>query len=131
MKERKTKTALMTKAYVYMAVVLVGAAAVTLTVGEPVLNLHKAAGLGLAMVTVLPVFFMLIRAMNTAETRKVLIIFVGGFFFKLIVLLIGIWLGLAKVGWEITSFTVGCLAFVFAFQICESIYFWAKKDYLN
>lgn len=114
-----------------MAVVLAGAATVTLTVGEPVLNLYKAAGLGLAMITVLPVFFMLIRAMNGGDTKKILKTFVVGFFFKLIVLLAGIWLGLAKAGWEITSFTVSCLAFVFAFQICESIYFWVKKDILD
>ena len=121
----------MSEAYVYMAVVVAGAAAVTLTVGEPLLNLHKAAGLGLAMITVLPVFFMLIRAMSGGDTKKILRTFVIGFFFKLIVLLAGIWLGLAKSGLEITSFTVGCLAFVFAFQICESIYFWVKKDTLD
>lgn len=120
----------MTKSYVYMAAVLAGAVAVTLAVGEPVLNLHKAAGLGLAMVTVLPVFFMLIHAMNTGETTRILIIFFGGFLFKLIILLAGIWLGVGKLDLEMTSFTVGCLAFVFAFQICESLYFWLKKTSL-
>ena len=110
-----------------MAVVLIVAAIVTLAVEPAGINFVKIAGVVLAAVTVLPIFFLLAKRIKSGSPKKVLATFVVGFFYKLIVLMAGIWLGLSKVGWEVASFTASCLAFVFAFQVCESLYFWANS----
>ena len=121
----------MAKAGRYMVGVLILALAVTLAVGNAGLDIDKIAGIGLASLTVLPVFYILIRAMRSRETKTVLKTFIGGFFYKLIVLMAGIWLGLVKAGWDVTDFTVGCLSFVFAYQVCESLYFWVNREIVN
>lgn len=114
-----------------MAVVLIVAAIITLAVEPPGINFVKIAGVILAAVTVLPVFFLLAKRIKSGSPKKVLAAFVVGFFYKLIVLMAGIWLGLSKAGWEVAGYTASCLAFVFAFQVCESLYFWANREVLN
>ncbi|MDP8239851.1 MAG: hypothetical protein P9X24_12240 [Candidatus Hatepunaea meridiana] len=118
----------MGKSSKYMAAVLIGAAIITFFVGDLGINLVKLAGIVLASLAVLPVFFLLVLAMRSGEMKRIMITFVGGFFFKLGVLLFGVWWALTKSGWELISFTVSCLVFVFAFQVCESLYFWANKE---
>ncbi len=115
----------------YMAMALILALLITLAAGRPGLDNAKIAGIVLASLVVLPVFFLLVRAMRSNNFKRVLKIFVGGFFYKLIVLVAGVWLGLAKIGWETAAFTVSCLVFVFAYQVCESLYFWLNKEVLN
>jgi len=121
----------MGKAYWYMAALIVSAAVVTIVVGGPGLDLIKAAGILLAALTVLPVFALLVRAIRSGDSKRVLKTFVGGFLFKLIVLIVGVWWGVSRAGWDVTRFTVSCLSFVFAFQVCESIYFWAYREILS
>jgi len=120
-----------TKPARYMAVVLVIASIIVLAVRPPGINLSKLAGVALAAATVLPVFYWLAKRIGNGNPKQVLLTFVVGFFYKLIILMAGIWLGLTVAGWEMTGFVASCLAFVFAFQVCESLYFWAHREVLT
>jgi len=114
-----------------MVSVLVIASIIVLTVRPAGLDIAKVAGVILAAVTVLPVFYWLTRRIKSGNPSQVLFTFVAGFLYKLIVLMAGIWLGLTVAGWEMTGFVASCLAFVFAFQVCESLYFWAHREVLT
>ena len=118
----------MNKAYIYIGVVLVVAVVVTLMVGEIGVNLIKASGVFASVVIVGPVFLLLRRAMATGSMNRILGTFVGGFFFKLIGVLLIVWLIVGKAGWNQIDFTVSCLAFLIAFQIAEAIYFWGGSN---
>lgn len=100
-------------------------------VGRPGFDLSKIAGMGLAIITVIPVLILLVRAMKAGDGNQVLITFGIGFFIKLVILLLGVWLGVSKAGFDLTTYVASCLTFVFAFQVCESIYFWANKESIN
>jgi hypothetical protein len=115
----------------YMVGVLIVASIIVLTIKPAGLDVAKLAGVILAAVTVLPVFYWLTKRIRSGNPRQVLLTFVVGFFYKLIVLMAGIWLGLTVAGWEMTGYVSSCLAFVFAFQVCESLYFWAHREVLT
>ena len=112
----------------YIAFVLLIGMAITMSIGKPVFNLTKLAGICLAAITVIPGFLYLRKMKRTGDTKAVLKALIGGFLYKLVVLLIGVWLALSKAGLDTTNFVVSCLVFVFAFQVCESLFFWAKSD---
>ncbi|NQU06532.1 MAG: hypothetical protein HQ568_10595, partial [Calditrichaeota bacterium] len=65
-------------------------------------------------------------AKKAVKTKQLLAVFVGGFLYKLIILLIGIWWATARAGMDTMDFAVSCMAFMIAFQISESLYFWAS-----
>ncbi|MDP8229305.1 MAG: hypothetical protein P9M15_07630, partial [Candidatus Electryoneaceae bacterium] len=94
----------MNKAHLYIGVVLAVAIVVTLMVGEPGVNLIKVTGVLVAMVIVAPVFIMLQRAMKTGSMNRIMGTFVGGFLFKLVAILLIVWLIVGKVGWDKIDF---------------------------
>ncbi len=106
---------------------LVAAAAVSLLTGRPGVNEAKVTGLLLALAAFVPVFMMLLKAMRSGSTNEVLGTFVGGCFFKLLVLGVGIWWGIKKAGYPMFDFSLTCLSFLVAFQIIESLYFAQQK----
>jgi len=114
--------------YIYMAVVLIIAIITVLMIGHQGFGVVKLAGLLLATLAVIPVFAILIKTKSAGRSNLFLGVFVAGFFYKLIILIAGIWWVISKIGWDSIDFTVSCLAFMFAFQICESLYFWGKKE---
>lgn len=112
----------------YFILVLVTALVITLSFGKPVFNLIKFYGFLLAVITVFPAFLFMIKVKRSEEFNQVLKGIVGGFFYKLLALLLGVWLAISRFELDTVNFVVSCLAFVFAFQVCESLYFWVKKD---
>jgi hypothetical protein len=108
--------------------ILIVAAIVTWMTGEDGVTKDKLAGILLALIAFCPVFFLLMRASRKADPKEVLIIFISGFFFKLLVLGGGVWWGLKSFGFQVNSFVVPCLAFLFALQIVESLYFGKRKE---
>lgn len=111
-----------------IAAIIIVALVAALVIGHPGLRLDKVFGLLLASLAVFPVFALLVKIKRTGSPNLFLGVFVAGFFYKLIVLLVGIWLGVTRSGWDLIDFTFSCLVFMFAFQICESLYFWTKKE---
>lgn len=107
---------------------LVAAALTTGLTGKPGINEAKATGILLAVAAFAPVFVLLLKSMRSGTPNEVLGTFVGGFFFKLLILGIGIWWGIKKAGFEIIDYSVACLAFLVAFQILESLYFARRVD---
>jgi len=114
-----------------MAAALVAAALVTLLTGRPWVSPVKAAGLLLAAIVVVPVFLLLRRATSSGKPTRLTGVFVGGFLFKLVVVLAGVWWAVSRAGWDVADFTVSCLAFLFAFQLCEALYFWGIMEQGN
>lgn len=106
---------------------LILASILTLLTGSRGINEAKVTGILLALTAFVPVFVMLVKAMRNGTPNEVLGTFVGGFFFKLIVLGIGIWWGIKNAGFLMNDFTIPCLSFLVAFQIIESLYFAGKK----
>ena len=111
----------------FMAAALAGAALITVVVKPPGVGLDKVAGVLLAAAAVLPVFLLLKRAMASGSTNRVLGVFVGGFLFKLVFILAGVWFAVSRAGLDMVGFTVSCLAFLFVLQVCEALYFWGVK----
>ncbi len=102
---------------------LIAAVAVTALAGTPGISEAKVTGAVLALAAFVPVFLMLLKAMGKGTPNEVLGTFVGGFFFKLLVLGMGVWWGVKKAGFPIIDFSTACLSFLVAFQIIESLYF--------
>lgn len=75
----------------------------------------------------MPVFLFLKASLGKGNTNLVLGVFVGGMFFKLLVLLAGVWAGISLVGWPKIDFAIPALSFMFALQIFESLYFWSRQ----
>ena len=116
----------MDKSRLFLLVLLVLASIITLLIGEQLFDWIKAAGVLLAMLAFLPVFFMLRYVLGSGSVTKFLVIFVGGFLFKLFVVLIGIWYAVSRMSLPVVEFVVSCLVFLLALQIYEAIYFWSK-----
>jgi hypothetical protein len=112
--------------YSYIAVILIVSVVAVFLIGHQGIGTAKLAGLVLAALAVLPVFGLLMRAKKAVKTQQLLTIFVGGFLYKLFILLIGIWWATARAGMDTIDFAVSCLTFMIAFQISESLYFWAS-----
>jgi len=112
--------------YSYIAIILIVSVIAVFLVGHQGIGTTKLAGIVLAALAVLPVFGLLIRAKKAVKPKQLLAIFVGGFFFKLIILLIGIWWATTRTGMDTIDFVISCMAFMIAFQISESLYFWAS-----
>jgi hypothetical protein len=106
---------------------LILAGTISALTGSTSVNEAKVTGILLALAAFVPVFVMLVKAMKNGTPNEVLGTFVGGFFFKLVVLGIGIWWGIKKAGFLMNDFTIPCLSFLVAFQIIESLYFAGKK----
>ena len=113
--------------YSYIAIILIVSVVAVFLVGHQGMGTAKLAGLVLAALAVLPVFGLLIRAKKAVKSKQMLTVFVGGFLYKLIILLFGIWWATTRAGMDVTDFVVSCMAFMIAFQISESLYFWASK----
>ncbi len=103
------------------------ASIVTGLAGVPGVSEAKVTGILLAFAVFVPIFVMLKKAMGQGNPNEVLGTFVGGFFFKLLVLFAGIWWGIKRAGFPIIDFSVACLSFLVAFQIIESLYFAGQK----
>jgi len=99
----------------------------SLSVGSEYISVAKFAGITLALIAFVPVFIMLKTSLTKADTNLVLGVFVGGMFFKLLVLLAGIWAGVQVVGFPKVDLAIPAVSFVFAFQIFESLYFWSRQ----
>lgn len=110
--------------------ILILAAITVYVVGNYGYNNVKLAGVVLAAIAFLPVFVMLKNTMGKDEesAMRLMGVFVGGFFFKLAVVLLGIWWGISHMKWHTIDFVVSCVAFLFAMQIFESLYFWSKRS---
>ncbi len=87
----------------------------------------KLAGVGLALVVFVPVFYLLRKAVGQGDFNLVMWVLVGGFFFKALALLIGVYVAAKVLHWNVMDFAVGCLSFVFALQVVEATYFWSRK----
>jgi len=85
------------------------------------------AGVALALIAFLPVFLMLKTSLTKGDTNLVLGVFVGGMFFKLVVLLLGVWAGIQLAGFPKIDLALSALSFMFALQIFESLYFWSRQ----
>ena len=110
-----------------MALALGGAAVIALAVKPSGHATAKIIGALLALTAVLPVFVFLRRALATGSPNRLLGTFVGGFLFKLVIILAGVWWAVAKAKLDVVAFTASSMAFLFAFQVCEALYFWEKK----
>lgn len=104
------------------------AAAVTWMIGEQGFNLVKISGIGLSLFAFLPVFFLLNKSLKSKSVTTTLAYFVGGFFFKLAVLLMGVWYSVSKPEFDEIEFIVSSMVFILIFQIYESVYFWSKHQ---
>jgi small basic protein len=96
-------------------------------IGDFSFTQDKISGLLLALVAFLPVFITLNRSLGKKSPEWLYGAFVMGFFFKVLVLLGGIWLGVKKFGLEINGFAISCVGLIIILQIFESIYFWGKR----
>ncbi len=112
--------------YSYIAIILIVSVVTVFLVGHQGIGTAKLSGIFLAALAILPVFGLLIRAKKAVKPKQLLAIFVGGFLYKLIILLIGIWWATARAGMDTIDFVISCMAFMIAFQISESLYFWAS-----
>jgi len=88
----------------------------------------KVAGIALALAAFVPVYYLLKRAVGLGEFTLVIWVLIGGFFFKTLALLIGVYIAAKVLEWDVTDFAVGCLSFVVAFQIVEAGYFWSRQE---
>ena len=111
-----------------MSLSLMAAAIITYLAPPMGLIWPKVWGIALAAVAFLPVLFTLKRVMASGNANKILAVFLGGFLFKLVLIIVGIYLGSRAFRADLTAFTVSCLAFLFAMQVCEAIYFWGKRS---
>jgi F0F1-type ATP synthase assembly protein I len=118
-----------TRSRQFAALSLLVAAAISYFIPPVGLGIAKMGGMALALVAVVPVLFLIKSALTTESTNRLLSTFVGGFLFKLIFILIGVWLAVSLLKWEVIPFTVSCLSFLFALQVCEALYFWGRKSF--
>lgn len=107
---------------------LLVAVAVTLAVGSREIYPAKVAGVGLALITFLPVFLLMRKAVGLGDVKLVMWTVAGGFLFKLLALLIGVWVAVKVMHWNTLDFTVACLSFVLVLQIMEAGYFWSNQE---
>jgi len=107
---------------------LTGAALATGFVDDDVFSIPKVVGAALAFLSFLPVFYLLRSALRKGDANVVLGTFVGGFFFKLVLLLFGVWAGVKLARWPINGIMVSILSFIFAFQVIEALYFWSRQS---
>lgn len=110
-----------------LVILLLAAAIISFLAGNRGVNGVKAAGLVLSLAAFVPVFIVLIRNLDYGKPAKFLAVFVGGFFFKLLVVLAGIWYGIMRLNWNTIDFVVSTMAFLFALQIFESLFFHSRK----
>lgn len=96
-------------------------------IGNSYITPDKAIGLLLALLAFLPVFITLNRGLGKKSTEWLYGAFVIGFFFKLLVLLGGIWLGVTKFSLEINGFAFSSIGLLIILQIFEAMYFWGKR----
>ncbi len=96
-------------------------------IGNSYITPDKATGILLALLAFLPVFITLNWGLGKKSTEWLYGVFVIGFFFKLLILLGGIWLGVTKFGLEINGFAFSSVGFMIILQIFEAIYFWGKR----
>ncbi|MCF7810737.1 hypothetical protein K9N50_07080 [bacterium] len=113
--------------YKYISIILIFSVVLVYFLGHTGIGTVKIAGIILATLTVLPVFGLLIKFNKAGNPKLLLGTFVGGFFYKLVVLLVGIWWATSKAGLDTIDFAVSCLTFMIAYQISESLYFWTQK----
>lgn len=106
---------------------LLAALIVTLTAGDELISTPKVVGIALATAAFVPVFLMLRSALARGEMNLILGTFIGGFFFKLLILLAGVWAGVSLLNWPMLELTIATLSFIFVFQLIESLYFWSRQ----
>jgi len=82
-----------------MALALGGAAVIALAVKPSGHATAKIIGALLALTAVLPVFIFVRRALATGSPNRLLGTFVGGFLFKLVIILAGVWWQSPKPNW--------------------------------
>lgn len=99
---------------------------IIIIVGELGIGKAKLIGMALAVVAFLPVFILLMRNIGTESFNTLLVIVVGGFLFKMLVVLIGIWAAVKKFDQPVVELIVGCIALLLSFQAFEALYFWKK-----
>jgi len=114
-----------------LIVMLTGATFLTALLGNMGINWVKLAGIGLAVLTFLPVFWMIKIQMATGSPEKFMAVFVMGFLFKMTVLLVMIWIAIARLNWDTVDFVTASLVFLIVFQGYESLYFmeFQKNNY--
>ena len=113
----------------YLLIPILALAVVVSFIVKPMgFNLPKLAGIGLALIAFLPVFILIRKSIgdDPESANRLLGVFIGGFFFKLLVVLIGVWVGVSRLKWSNMDFVVPCLVFLFSLQVFESVYFWGK-----
>ncbi len=92
--------------------------------GKEWMTLSKAGGMLFSLHIVIPVFAFLRRALKKGNPMHFFKTFVGGFLFKLIGILAGVWWVFKYSSLDRNDFLIGSLVFLFTLQISEAIYFW-------
>ncbi len=121
----------MKKTGVFLIGGLILAIFVTVIIGKPGVNYVKIGGVALSVFAFLPVFIVLVKSLGRESVTFFLAIFVGGFVFKLVIILAGIWFFVARLDWDVIDFVISCMIFMLVFQLYESLYFWGKKEEFN
>lgn len=105
---------------------LLVAAGIVLPVGRFGLGGVKLAGGAVALVAFIPVFLTLRNAMPRGFNRT-LAVLVGGFFFKLSVIIASVWIGVRALGLPTAEYAVACMSFLMSLQIFEALYFYRRR----
>ncbi|MBM3328847.1 MAG: hypothetical protein FJY67_05130 [Calditrichaeota bacterium] len=111
---------------VYAIILLGGAVALTASLGAPGLGAVKLNAMLLSLIAFAPPFYYISREMKRGEFNRIFGFFVGGFFFKVIVVAGGLWIGIGRLDWPMLDATAGALSVLFALQILEAGYFYHR-----
>jgi|GEM_PF-4309935 len=114
------------KAVFPIVILIVVALVLTIVIGEPTISGIKLAGILLATFLVVPVWILLALNTHHQTATRWLIIFLGGFLYKLLGMTGSLIWVVRLSGWDVVQFLTGCLPLLIALQISESIFFWGQ-----
>lgn len=114
------------KAVAVIVILNIVAIAVTLAIGGTAVSSVKLTGSLLAILLVVPVWLLLALNTRRPTATRWLIIFLGGFLYKLAGMTASLIWVVRYSGWDVVQFLTGCLPLLIALQISESIYFWGQ-----
>ncbi len=79
--------------------------------------------MGLALIAFLPVFIALKETLKRKNFNRTLTVFIVGFFFKLIIIISGLYFLIKQANYPLIDTLISCMLFIILLQIFEALYF--------
>jgi len=108
--------------------VVVFALFITIFLGGNGLSAPKICGAATSLLLIVPVWLLLLLKSDSPNPIRFLVLFLGGFAYKLAGLIIAVVWVVRYSSWNHSDFLIGLVPLLIALQLSESLSFWDKRS---